>query len=149
MRSPGTILFKMFVLALTFIACIDIGDPAGSIPPLGGYPTSYSYSGYNSKGQLVVVGSMTLAVTDSQTVSGTWALQCVVPGENVGPQTGSGTLLGSIRGARVTVNLNPQWVDNNVFLSGSFDKDRFSGTWMWSTLVGSTAEGKFEALKSQ
>lgn len=57
--------------------------------------------------------------------------------------------MGGIRGARVTVNLNPQWVDNNVFLSGSFDKDRFSGTWMWSTFVGSTAEGKFEALQSQ
>jgi hypothetical protein len=149
MRSPGTILFMMFVLALTINACKDSGDPVASMPPLPSSPTSYSYRGYNSKGLLVVVGSMTLALTDSQTVSGTWRLECVAPGENVGPQTGSGTLRGSIQGARVMVDLNPGWADNNVFLSGSFDKDRFSGTWMWSTFVGPTSEGKFEALKSQ
>ncbi|MCX6142957.1 MAG: hypothetical protein NTZ35_07030 [Ignavibacteriales bacterium] len=147
MQSPGTILFMMFALALTVNACSDSGDSVASLPPSGGSPSSYSYSGYNAKGLLVVAGSMTLAVTDSWTVSGTWTLKCVAPGENVGPQTGSGTLTGSIQGARVMVNLNPGWADNNVFLSGSFDKDRFSGTWMWSTFVGSTAEGRFEAIK--
>ena len=149
MRSPGTILFKMFLLGLTINACKDSGDPVASMPPLPSSPTAYSYSGYNSKGLLLVVGSMTLALTDSQIVSGTWTLQCVSEGENVGPQTGSGTLMGSIQGTRVEVNLNPGWADNNVFLSGSIDKDRFSGTWMWSTFVGPTSEGKFEALKSQ
>jgi hypothetical protein len=147
MRSPGTILFVMFALAFTVNACSDGGDPVASLPPLGSLPSSYSYSGYNSKGVLVVVGSMTLAVTDSQVVSGTWALECIAQGEKVGPQTGIGTLQGSYQNSRVALNLNPGWMDNNVFLSGTFDKDRFIGTWMWSTFVGSTAQGRFEAIK--
>ena len=147
MRSPGTILFVIFALAFTVDACSDSGAPVASLPPLGSLPSSYSYSGYNSKGVLVVLGSITLAVTDSQVVSGTWRLECIAQGEKVGPQTGSGTLKGSIQDSRVALNLNPGWADNNVFLSGTFDKDRFSGTWMWSTFVGSTSEGRFEALK--
>jgi hypothetical protein len=149
MRLPGIILFKLSVLALTINACKDSGDPVASVPPLGGPPASYSYSAFNSKGQLVVVGSMTVAMMDSRIVSGTWRLECVAQCENVGPQTGTGTLRGSIQESTVTINLNPGWADNNVFLSGSFDKDRFSGTWMWSTFVGPTSEGTFEALKSQ
>jgi hypothetical protein len=147
MRSPGTILFVIFTLAFTVNACSDGGDPVASLPPLGSTPSSYSYSGYNSKGVLVVIGTMTLAVTDSQVVSGTWALECIAQGEKVGPQTGSGILRGSLQNSRVAVNLNPGWADNNVFLSGAFDKDRFFGTWMWSTFAGSTAEGRFEAIK--
>ena len=147
MRSRGKILFTILALALTIDACKDIGEPVASMPLLPGPPTSYSYSGYNSKGLLIVVGSMILAVTDSQVVSGTWALECIAQGEKVGPQTGSGTLKGIIQDSRVALNLNPGWADNNVFLSGTFDKDRFSGTWMWSTFVGSTSEGRFEALK--
>jgi hypothetical protein len=137
----------VLVLAFTDNACQDNGEPVASMPPLPGPPTSYSYSGYNSKGVLVVVGSMTLAVAESQLVSGTWTLGCIVPGEKVGPQTGSGILRGSIEEARVSIDLNPGWADNNVFLSGTFDKDRFIGTWMWSTLIGSTAAGRFEAVK--
>ena len=147
MRSPGTILFVIFALAFTVDACSDSGAPVASLPPLGSLPSSYSYSGYNSKGVLVVLGSITLAVTDSQDVSGTWRLECIAQGEKVGPQTGSGTLQGSFQDSRIAVNLNPGWMDNNVFLSGTFDKDRFSGTWMWSTFVGPTAEGRFEAIK--
>ena len=147
MRSPGTILFVMFALAFTVNACSDGGDPVASLPPLGSSPSSYSYNGYNSKGLLVVVGSITLVVTDSQVVSGTWTLECIAQGEKVGPQTGSGTLTGSFQNSRVAVNLNPGWVDNNVFLSGTFDKDRFIGSWMWSTFAGPTSEGRFEALR--
>jgi hypothetical protein len=139
----------MFALALIINACTDRGDPVSSWPPLGGPPFTYRYNAYNSKGLLVVTGWMTLAVTDSWTVSGAWLLTSVAAGENVGPQTGGGTLAGNIQGASITVNLNPGWVDNNVFLSGSFGKDRFSGTWMWSTFVGPTSQGMFEAIKVQ
>jgi hypothetical protein len=149
MRLPGTILFKICVLALTICACKDSGDVVVGMPPLGSSPISYSYRGYNSKGVLVIVGSMTLAMSDSSTVRGTWKLDCIAQGEKVGPQTGSGTLAGIIREAGVMVNLNPGWADNNVYLTGSFDKDRFIGTWMWSTYVGPTSQGTFEALKSQ
>jgi hypothetical protein len=147
MRSSGSILFTIVVLTLTMNACKDHGEPIASIPLLPGPPTSYSYNGYNSKGQLVVVGSMTLAVTDSRIVSGRWNLECITPGEKVGPQTGNGTLSGNIDGASVSINLNPGWVDNNVFLFGSFDKGRFSGTWTWSTFIGPTSAGSFEALQ--
>jgi hypothetical protein len=148
MRSPGTMLIKVFVLALAISACNDSGETVAGIPPIGSPPTSYIYRGYNSKDILVVTGSMTLALIDSISISGTWMLECIVPGEKVGPQTGSGTLRGSLQGGRIMVDLNPGWADNNVFLSGSFDKDRISGTWMWSTFVGPTSKGKFEAVKN-
>jgi hypothetical protein len=149
MQLPWIKFFSTFVLALTINGCKDGGDPVASMPPLGGAPTSYSYRAYNSKGLLVVTGTLSLAVTGNWTVSGTWTLECVAPGESVGPQTGSGTLIGSIEGAKLMVNLNPGWADNNVFLSGTFDNDRCSGTWMWSTFAGPTSEGRFEALKSR
>jgi hypothetical protein len=147
MRSSKSILFTIVVLTLTMTACKDNGEPIASAPLLPGPPTSYSYNGYNAKGLMVVVGSMTLAITDGSAVSGTWRLESTAQGEKLGPQTGSGTLAGSIQGSTVTINLNPGWADNNVFLSGSLDGDRFTGTWMWSTFVGPTSEGRFEALK--
>jgi hypothetical protein len=148
MQSPRIVFCVIFTLAFA-VACKDGGDPVSSATPLGNSPSSYSYKAYNSKGSLVVAGTITLAVTDGGTMSGRWTLECVAPGEKVGPQTGTGTLSGTIQGTTVTINLNPGWVDNNVFLSGSLDKDRLSGTWMWSTFVGSTSQGGFEAIKFQ
>jgi hypothetical protein len=147
-RSPWIQLSLMFVLTLSISACSDNGDTAVGTPLPGSFPTTYSYRGYNSKGALVVVGSVTLAVTGGSILGGTWALECIVPGENVGPQTGSGTLAGTIQGAKANLDLNPGWADNNVFLSGTFETDRFIGSWTWSTFAGPTSAGTFEAVKS-
>ena len=149
MRSQRTLCLILFLTALMMSACKDIGDPVSSTPPVRNSPDSYNYRAYDSKGVLVVSGLMTLAFSDSGTIHGTWSLQNVAQGEDVGPQTGNGTLTGSVTGTLVSINLNPGWVDNNIFLAGSLGTDRLIGTWMWSTFVGPTSRGTFEALKSK
>jgi hypothetical protein len=86
---------------------------------------------------------------DSTSIVGSWALDQVQVSDKVGPQVGTGKLAGMMAGKSVSINLNPSWVDKNVFLQGTMDDSRMSGKWMWSTFVGSTAEGTFEAIKKQ
>jgi hypothetical protein len=137
----------LIVLFLSQIACTDQGAPtADSLGP-GGIPASYSYEAYTSAGNLLVVGTLTLVLADSASIGGTWALDQVLASDKVGPQVGTGKLAGMISGKSVWLNLNPGWVDNNVFLQGTMEGDRMRGKWMWSTFVGSTAEGTFEAIK--
>jgi len=110
-------------------------------------PGTYSYKAYNSSGVLAVSGTMTLAVVDSGSVSGTWTFVAVLRSERVGPQTGTGRLAGVVEKSSVSINLNPDWKDNNVFLLGTLSPDRIAGRWMWSTFSGPTAEGTFEATR--
>ena len=139
----------LILLSLYLIACTDEGVPtAGSSGP-GGNPVSYTYRAYNLAGNLLVAGTLTMAMEDSTSIVGSWALDQVQASDRVGPQVGTGKLAGMIAGKSVWINLNPSWVDNNVFLQGTMDDSRMSGKWMWSTFVGSTAEGTFEAIKKQ
>jgi hypothetical protein len=137
----------LFVLFLPLIACTDRGSPSAAGPGPGGIPATYSYQAYNSAGNLLVVGTMKLVPADSSSIGGSWVLQQVLVSDKVGPQVGTGKLAGTVSGKSVWMNLNPGWVDNNVFLQGTIENGRISGTWMWSTFVGSTAEGTFEAVK--
>ena len=139
----------LILLSLSSIACTDEGAPnAGGSGPWGN-PVSYSYRAYNSAGNLLVDGTLTMAMEDSTSIVGSWALDQVQASDKVGPQVGTGKLAGMMAGKSVWINLNPSWVDNNVFLQGTMDGSRMSGKWMWSTFVGSTAEGTFEAIKKQ
>jgi hypothetical protein len=139
----------LIVLSLSLIACTDEGAPPALGPGPGGSPLSYSYRAYNSAGNLLVVGTLTMTMEDSTSIVGSWALDQVQVSDKVGPQVGTGKLAGMMAGKSVSINLNPSWVDKNVFLQGTMDDSRMSGKWMWSTFVGSTAEGTFEAIKKQ
>lgn len=130
-----------------FDACKDFGDAEVGIPPSGSIPATYSYKGYNADGSLVVTGTMILAMSADSSVSGTWTFDAVSSGDKVGPQVGSGRLVGSMQNATISINLNPGWADNNVFLFGTFAPDRFSGKWTWDTFAGPTASGMFDAAK--
>jgi hypothetical protein len=148
MQSPWLILLT-FVMTFAVSACKDAGDSAANALPPGNSPTSYSYKGYNAKGTLVIVGTVSLTSIDGSTLSGSWSLECLVPSEQVGPQTGTGTLIGTLQASKAALNLNPGWADNNVLLSGTIDKGSFKGIWMWSTFAGVTSQGTFEASQSQ
>jgi hypothetical protein len=140
-------LLFVLTLFLSFVACTDNGEqPVGSLQP-GGVPDKYLYKAYNSKGDLAVSGTMTLWVPDTTSVTGTWSCVAVLPSEKVGPQVGTGGLTGTIQKSSISINLNPGWADNNVFLLGTVSSDRITGRWMWSTLIGPTAEGTFQAMR--
>lgn len=137
----------LIVLSLSQLACTDQGAPTAGNGGPGGIPATYSYRAYNSAGNLLVVGTLTMTMEDSTSVVGSWAMDQVQTSDKVGPQVGTGKLAGMVSGKSIWINLNPSWMDNNVFLQGTVDGDRISGRWMWSTFVGSTAEGSFEAVK--
>lgn len=134
-------------LSLLLIACEDQGDFLVVNPRTGGSPSEYGYTGYNSGGTLIIVGTILLAVNDSSSVSGTWSFERVFADDNVGPQLGTGRFAGSIQRASISINLNPGWVDNNVFLFGTIDGGHIRGKWIWDTFVGETAQGTFDAVK--
>ena len=146
MRPRGVAIWMFLSWSALAGACKDIGDPVANDPLPSGSPRTYAYKGFNSNGVLVVTGTLRLTCGDDQTIEGGWSLGNLLPDEQIGPQTGTGTLRGTLQGTSVSLNLNPGWVDNNVFLSGTFGKDGFSGTWTWVTFVGPTASGKFEAV---
>lgn len=140
----------LIVLASSFslVACTDEGDPVVSdLQP--GYPVNYSYRGFNAKGVLSVVGTMSLTATDTTSVIGTWAFEGVSPGDQVGPQVGSGRLVGNVQQTAISINLNPGWADNNVLLLGTIGSHRITGRWTWVTFAGPTTDGTFEAVQGR
>jgi hypothetical protein len=105
------------------------------------------YTSYDSSGTPLVTGWFTMDFSDSVTISGEWHFRPIGNPKNIGPQTGDGRLVGGVRNGLVWVELNPQWVDNNLQLSGTLQGDRYSGRWMWLSFVGNTNAGSFEAIK--
>lgn len=101
------------------------------------------YTAYDTLGNAVVTGTMTIDASDSSSVTGTWVLDSTAVHYRIGPQVGSGTLRGSLHNGVLTVDLNPGWADNNVFLSGTYSGSTYSGTWYYSTFVGTVSRGTF------
>ncbi|MGH7416320.1 MAG: hypothetical protein ACREKB_00885 [Candidatus Rokuibacteriota bacterium] len=138
--APRTV----FLAVAAILAC---GDPA--LSPAGG-DASGAYT-YEARSGLfpVVIGTVTLTVEGDSAVTGTWELRRF-PGSDphieVGPQIGSGTLAGRLTASGiVAVDLNPGWADNNVFLAlGGITRDRLTGTWDHSTIIGPVAGGAVE-----
>lgn len=104
----------------------------------------FRYSGYDAQGSLVVTGRLSLAIATNM-VTGTWSFNPVGQSNDRNPQVGSGQLKGSAKGSHLRLNLNPGWLDNNVWLQGDVSGSRFTGTWDYSTIAGVVAEGKFVA----
>ncbi len=108
---------------------------------------TYRYSGYEDGGGLVITGRITLS-TQTNPVTGRWSLQLAgEPNGPVGPQVGAGQLRGSLAGPRLSVDLNPGWADNNVFLDGQLAGNTWTGRWSYSTFGGTVNGGPFDAVK--
>ena len=70
--------------------------------------------------------------------------------KNVGPQIGEGNLVGGlITPDSILIELNPQYSDNNLQLSGSYSNNLIKGKWMWISFIGLTNEGTFEAVREE
>ncbi|MEM1268927.1 MAG: hypothetical protein AAGI08_02660, partial [Bacteroidota bacterium] len=119
---------------------------------------AYAYVARDVDGTPVVSGTLRLVFADgdgartAEGVSGTWAFEAAQTGldeQEIGPQLGMGSLEGGIGSdGEIWINLNPGLADNNVFLSGRFTENargELSGTWSYSTFVGSVAGGTFAA----
>ena len=132
-------MLSILPLLVAFTTCTQPTDST----PRG----AFAYTSYDSTGAPLSSGWFTMKFSDSVTVTGEWHFNPADSPQNIGPQIGEGTLTGLVQGNQVVINLNPEFADNNVGLSGTMDGDRISGIWMWTTFAGPTNQGTFNAVK--
>ena len=108
----------------------------------------YMYTGYDSTGVMIVSGKLVIDFLEEGKLEGQWQLsRSGTNTDNIGPQTGQGVLVGSVENDTAWVELNPDYRDNNVGLHGRLDGREFKGKWIYSSFIGITNWGTFEAVK--
>jgi hypothetical protein len=130
------------LLLLMASACEDLG-------PREGVAGVYRYTAYDDQGSLVITGELFFRRMDSTMVSGTWRFSASGSPEGLGPQIGEGNFLGNIQGGQMSLDLNPQYRDHNVILTGTITETRYEGEWMWVGYGGPIESGTFEAEKQR
>jgi hypothetical protein len=126
---------------LMFSSCSDDS-------PTNSSSKTYKYTGYDSTGNKIISGYLWIDSVDSTVVKGRWDFKQVSNEENLGPQTGKGNFEGikDLQG-NMSLNLNPGWIDNNVFLIGSFHNLHYNGDWNYVGFPGVINSGSFEAIQ--
>jgi len=115
----------------------------------------YQYTGYDKKGHKIVEGRLSITAVETRRIEsaesiqikGNWQLNKVGNQEKIGPQVGSGDLIGSIIKGEIYINLNPNISDSNVNLRGTIEGRRFHGTWSFNGYAGAMNQGTFEAIR--
>ncbi len=105
----------------------------------------FNYSAYDSTSVKVVRGWMKLKVDSKEEVTGEWIFEKIVKDAVTGPQNGAGKLTGQISDSVLFVNLNPDMVDNNVFLTAKWDEKKMTGMWQFVGFPGVINKGTFVA----
>lgn len=129
----------MHLIFVLFSSCE--GQSVGPAP-LG----ALEYKSYDSLGVLVARGWMRI-VADTSRATGEWHIQKVGDPKNIGPQIGDGIFSGLLVQGELHLDLNPQYRDNNVLLSGPYDGETFAGTWMYVGFPGVLNRGLFVAVR--
>ena len=124
-------------VALIFSRCEEEDNPQ----------ETYQYSGFDGMGIKIIAGSFSIEPGDSIDITGQWNFEALGAPENIGPQIGTGLFIGSIDGNVFAVNLNPQFVDNNVNLWGTISGNQIIGEWYYSGFPGVINQGTFTAQK--
>jgi hypothetical protein len=140
-----SVIIACFFFSLS-ISCEQDNSPVGLEP---GPPGSFSYQSYDTLGNLIVDGWIDFELTDSERIEGSWQLNNLSHREDIGPQYGSGRLNGTLTDSAISLNLNPQYADHNVYLDGIIKDNVIEGRWIWSTFIGPTNWGAFKAEKSK
>ena len=140
------IIIGLFALISTFPGCQDSDDtPLGPIPV-----NAFRYTSFDQNGKQIVEGWLTLEVDDSLRITGEWHLAAIGNPQNIGPQVGSGNLVGGVNQEKTEitwVELNPQYRDNNLQLIGILKDKTYSGEWVWISFAGISAQGTFRAVR--
>lgn len=144
MKKLAFLLVLLVLLVLLALHCErNLNAPDSDTTQSG----AYSYTAYNTENAAVVSGWFTIEPTDSTAIRGEWHFQALGDTQHLGPQIGDGLLVGTLENNVLSINLNPDWVDNNVVLNGTRLGNRFDGTWMWITIAGPWTGGSFKAVK--
>ena len=134
------LLFLLFVLLLS-----NCSESTTGVTPA----RDFKYTAFDSSGEKIVEGRFNFNFQDSTSFSfeGEWHFEKVGNPQNIGPQVGSGSLVANLEGEEIFIDLNPNFADNNVVLTGNYTGNKISGDWTWITFVGETNRGNFEAIE--
>jgi hypothetical protein len=152
MRRVGRRWTAWWGFCLTAAAC---GSGTGPPEPacvtnagLADVAGTFAYAAFDGSGRPVLEGTLVLTPQPSLGVTGTWTIGWSAGADTtalVGPQVGSGDLVGVFAGGQITLDLNPGFADNDVGLSGCVTVEGFAGTWSYSGIAGPVAGGTFSA----
>ncbi|HJU55533.1 MAG TPA: hypothetical protein VJ715_13210 [Pyrinomonadaceae bacterium] len=140
-----TIYFLVFMLGFYALDCSGKKNTNAPSPPKTFPLGEYQYAGYDEGGSKVVEGRLSITSRKDDELKGTWELKQLGAPQRIGPQVGSGDLVGSVHGTEVALSLNPNMNDNNVDLRGKVEGKRYTGTWSYSGFAGIISSGRFEA----
>ncbi|HED05906.1 MAG TPA: hypothetical protein ENI61_04395 [Ignavibacteria bacterium] len=140
----GLIFVVFLAIMFSFISCNK--ESEGLVGPI---PSGiYSYTSYDTSGTAIVKGRFTLNYKDSLQIIGEWHFEKIGNTQNIGPQVGSGKLIGNVKQHRIWIELNPLFRDNNFLLIGTMENNKYIGVWKWISFSGITNHGTFEAEKN-
>ncbi|MCF7822986.1 MAG: hypothetical protein K9N35_02345 [Candidatus Marinimicrobia bacterium] len=139
MQSFSLNIIKLFVgVLLLLIAGCEKEAELGN---------TYHYKAYDELGLQIVEGTFSIEYGDSTNISGPWNFEAIGNPEGIGEQVGNGVFLGTVTGDTFAVDLNPEYVDNNVNLYGMITGDLITGEWSFSGIMGVINQGSFTAQK--
>jgi hypothetical protein len=107
----------------------------------------YTYSAFDSTGTKVIQGWFEVKVVDPSRIEGSWHLRKLHNVGEFGPQIGDGHLAGYIYNDSISINLNPDFVDNNIILRGPILDYVTKGEWSWVTIAGVSNKGTYKAIR--
>ena len=137
-------ILVLILLLLIFNGCKQSSETDIFDVPQG----SYAYFGYDSSSTLVAKGWFIFEYEDSENITGIWKLRKIGDHGNIGPQEGEGELVGMVSDTSVSINLQPNFADNNIILTGKIDNKYIYGKWQWVTFTGITNWGNFNSKKN-
>ena len=151
MRAANTYLL-ILTLSCYALACSTAKPVEQAQSPLIG---DYHYVSYDQKGERVVEGTLSITSVEKKRINsdevievkGTWQLRKVGSQERIGMQEGSGEFIGSVIEGELSLNLNPNISDANVYLRGRVEGKRYQGRWTLRGYAGTLNEGTFEAIR--
>ena len=133
----------MFAFLLLFGIACNASTQDRSIPGISA--GIYYYIAKDKSGAVIAEGQLEITSLTAHAIGGKWEIKTSAPMPRTGPQNGKGKIGGQLSRNKIILDLNPAWRDNNVVLSGRFQKGKLSGTWDWNGIAGTMAEGTFEA----
>lgn len=136
-------LVQLFILPVILVSLFSCSDSL--IPDT--LPGTYNLTAFDSLGVKISQGSLTVNLNNDSKMEGEWSFIQVGSNSDVGFKFGDGKYTGTVSGDTVRINLNPDMIDNNINLFGIFNDGVIAGKWEWSTFIGITAHGTFNAVK--
>ena len=142
---------KRFAVGLVLIAACSAGasGPQGESRPswkVGSNHADYAVARDSAPGTWLLRGSWDFEIGADSAISGTWRAHWLVADTlaQIGPQVGSGVLSGRLQShGALSIDLNPNLVDNNVWVRVGPTERGAEATWVWSTFAGPWTGGPF------